>query len=61
MRSLQEWDRLISGKKPSAIAELILADLIGYRKTSLKRADDADNLAVCIAAIRMHIPQEGEQ
>ena len=53
MRSIQEWRKLIKGKKSFAIAELALADMIGYRKTSLKRADDHDNLSALIQAVQL--------
>jgi hypothetical protein len=51
-KSVNAWKDLIEGKGPTAIAELILGDLIGYRKTSLKRSEDVDTLVNVIAALK---------
>lgn len=56
MKSPATWRRIIEGKKTHEIARLAIEDLIGYRKTSLKRAEDLDNLTNLIAAI-MEPPQ----
>lgn len=50
-RSVDSWRALIKGKTDHQIALLILGDLIGYRKTSMKRADDADTLTNLLSAI----------
>lgn len=51
MLTEQDWVRHLSGKTPLGAAEQILGNLTGYRKTSLRRADDTTQLALAIGAI----------
>ncbi len=46
------WKLVIEAKTPHQIALFLLSDLLGYRKTSLKRAEDADNLTNLIVALQ---------
>ncbi len=45
------WARMFQGKTSLQVAQQILGNLIGYRKTSLKRSIDQDNLASAIVAL----------
>lgn len=51
-RSKNEWMSILGNLNPSQQADRILADLIGYRKTSLKRAEDADTLVNVLDALQ---------
>ena len=50
-KSPKTWAAVFAGKKASQRADFILSDLIGYRKTSLHRADDLDNITHALTAI----------
>jgi len=51
-RTTEQFIELFKHKKStSAVAEQILGDLIGYRKTSLHRADDQDTLINALIAV----------
>jgi hypothetical protein len=56
IKSVAAYRQLIKKKTELQIAELLLADLIGYRQTSLKRANDIDTICNLILAIK---EQEG--
>lgn len=51
-KSVDTWKRIIVGKNSHQIAKAMIEDLIGYRKTSLKRCDDEDNVTNMIEALR---------
>lgn len=52
MRSKEQWLRIFEQYKGTNLAEFVLDDLIGYRKTSLKRSEDVDQLTSLFEAIR---------
>lgn len=52
VRSIESWMRLLQGKTDLEIAKYMIEDLVGYRSTSLHRADDIDALRNAVKAIR---------
>lgn len=53
MRTVSEWREILARESsPLNAATRVIADLIGYRKTSLSRAEDTDNLMNALMAIR---------
>ena len=51
-KSVELWRKLLRDQPLLKQAELILADLQGYRKTSLKRAEDIDTLISALSALQ---------
>lgn len=51
MKTLADLKRELTGKTPYQISQICLSDLIGYRKTSLSRTDDADYLTRVLTAV----------
>lgn len=50
-RTPTEWVRMLERERNTAgYANTILGDLLGYRKTSLQRAEDTDNLTYALEA-----------
>ncbi len=44
MKSVADIRQELTGKKLYQIAQLLLSDLVGYRKTSLSRTEDTDHV-----------------
>lgn len=53
MRKPEQWQQIFRDHQCSSrqLAASILADLRGYRKNSLDRSDDTDNLAQALDAV----------
>jgi hypothetical protein len=54
-KSTQIYKRLLEGKTDLQKAELLMADLVGYRKFNLHRTDDTDTVVNFIQAVRGEI------
>ena len=52
MRTKAQWIDLLQRHKGTHLAEFVLDDLMGDRKTSLKRSYDVDTLTSLFEAIR---------
>ena len=57
-KSVETWAKMLKGKTEYQAARIILADMIGYRKTSLHRAEDIDSLTAAIIAIIQLVDEE---
>lgn len=49
--SPEVWKQRFRGLGAYRMAEVIISDLIGYRSTSLRRADDTTNLTHALTAV----------
>jgi hypothetical protein len=46
------YQRLFAGKTDPQCAAILVQDLIGYRKTSLSRAEDLDRIIAAFVVVR---------
>lgn len=51
-RSNDDWVEISKTRNDYQLAQFVISDLIGYRSTSLHRAEDTDNLMRLIGVLR---------
>jgi hypothetical protein len=47
-----DWVRHLSGKNSHQMAQQVIGNLVGYRSTSLHKADDLDQMTMALEAVR---------